>query len=61
VRFELTDQTLEVIRPDGQRFLSYLELEEQRDELEEQRDQLAQERDRLATKLQELGIDPAQL
>jgi Uma2 family endonuclease len=54
VRFELTDQTLEVIRPDGQRFLSYLELEEQRD-------QLAQQRDRLAAKLKELGIDPAQL
>src|SRR4028119_1686975 len=36
VRFELTEQGLELYRPDGQRFLSYLELEEQR-ELQAQR------------------------
>ncbi|HEY9819555.1 MAG TPA: Uma2 family endonuclease, partial [Candidatus Sericytochromatia bacterium] len=36
VRFELTEEGLELYRPDGQRFLSYLELEEQR-ELQAQR------------------------
>ncbi|MEB3293530.1 MAG: Uma2 family endonuclease [Synechococcales bacterium] len=54
IRFVLAEPELEVLRPDGQRFLSYVELMQQRDELE-------QERDRLAAKLQELGIDPTQL
>ena len=31
VRFELTEEGLELYRPDGQKFLSYLELEEQRE------------------------------
>jgi hypothetical protein len=51
VRFELTEEGLELYRPDGQRFLSYLELEEQR-ELQ------AQRAERLAAKLRELNIDP---
>ena len=75
VRFVFAEPELEVIRPDGQRFLSYVELmeqrdeleqqrdelEQQRDELEQQRDELEQQRDRMAAKLQELGIDPNQL
>jgi uncharacterized coiled-coil DUF342 family protein len=63
-----TEPELEVIRPDGQRFLSYVELieqrdelEQQRDELEQQRDEIQQQRDRMAAKLQELGIDLTQL
>jgi hypothetical protein len=62
-----------VIRPDGKRFLSYVELmeqrdeieqqrdelEQQRDEIEQQRDEIEQQRDRMAAKLKELGIDPA--
>ena len=51
VRFELTEEGLELYRPDGQKFLSYLELEEQR-EFE------AQRAERLAAKLRELNIDP---
>lgn len=54
VRFVLAEPELEVIRPDGQRFLSYVELMQQRDELEQQRD-------RMAAKLKELGVDPTQL
>jgi len=57
-----------VIRPDGKRFLSYVELmeqrdeiEQQRDEIEQQRDEIEQQRDRMAAKLKELGIDPTQL
>ena len=51
VRFELGDDGLEIYRPDGQKFLSYSELEEQRE--------LAQQRaERLAAKLRELNIDP---
>jgi Uma2 family endonuclease len=68
IRFVFTEPELEVIRPDGQRFLSYVELIEQRDELEQQRDEIQQQRDeiqqqrdRMAAKLQELGIDLTQL
>lgn len=51
VRFELGEAGLEIYRPDGQRFLSYAELEEQ-GELDRQR------AERLAAKLRELNIDP---
>ncbi|MEZ2237486.1 MAG: Uma2 family endonuclease [Microcoleus sp.] len=68
VRFVFAEPELEVIRPDGKRFLSYVELmeqrdeiEQQRDELEQQRDAIEQQRDRMAAKLKELGIDPTQL
>ena len=75
VRFELTEEGLELYRPDGQRFLSYLELEEQRElqaqraeqeaqraEQEAQRaEQEAQRAERLAAKLRELNIDPESL
>ena len=68
VRFELTEEGLELYRPDGQRFLSYLELEEQREqaaqraEQEAQRaEQEAQRAERLAAKLRELNIDPDSL
>jgi hypothetical protein len=68
VRFELTESGLELYRPDGQKFLSYLELEEQRElvaqraEQEAQRaEQEAQRAERLAAKLRELNIDPDSL
>ena len=51
VRFKLSLNGLELYRPDGQKFASYVELAQQR-ELAEQR------AERLAAKLQELGIDP---
>lgn len=65
VRFELGENGLEIYRPDGQKFLSYSELEEQR-ELAQQRaqqqakraQQQAQRAERLAAKLRELNIDP---
>jgi Uma2 family endonuclease len=47
IKFVFAEPELEVLRPDGQRFLSYVEL--------------MQQRDRYAEKLRELGIDPAQL
>jgi Uma2 family endonuclease len=54
VRFELTQEGLELYRPNGQRFLSYLELEQERE--------LAVQRaERLAAKLRELNIDPDSL
>ncbi len=72
VRFELGEDGLEIYRLDGQRFLSYAELEEQgelnrqraeqesqRAEQESQRAEAAVQRaERLAAKMRELNIDP---
>jgi Uma2 family endonuclease len=58
VRFELGEAGLEIYRPNGQKFISYGELEEQR-ELDRQRAQQESQRaERLAAKLRELNIDP---
>ena len=51
VRFELGEAGLEIYRPNGQKFISYGELEEQ-GELNRQR------AERFAAKLRELNIDP---
>jgi Uma2 family endonuclease len=64
IRFHLTKQGLEIYRPDGEKFLSYVELAQQRD-AEKQRAEAAlaeleQERMRvikLEAKLRELGIE----
>ncbi len=68
VRLELIDTGLELYRPDGQKFLSYLELEQQRSQaaqLAEQQTQLAEQQtqraEKLAAKLRELNIDPDSL
>ena len=72
VRFELPEEGLEIYRPDGEKFLSYSEinaerlLERRRAEQEFQRaeeasqraEQEAQKAERLAAKLRELNIDP---
>jgi len=68
IRFELTENNLEIYRPDGRRFLTSVELE-QRAEQERQRAeeaiaQLEQEQQRyqaLLEKLRVQGIDPEQL
>ncbi len=61
VRFELPEAGLELYRPDGQRFLSYLELEQQREQEAQRAQQEAQRAERLAAKLRELNIDPDSL
>ncbi|TAH17428.1 MAG: Uma2 family endonuclease [Oscillatoriales cyanobacterium] len=72
VRFELGSDGLEIYRPNGEKFLSYAEVEEdrllnrqrlqqesQRAEQESQRaEQESQRAERLAAKLRELNIDP---
>ncbi len=61
IKFELKPTGLEIYRPDGQKFATYVELDEQRAKaiaLETQRANIeAQRADRLAAKLLELGID----
>lgn len=56
IRFE-SSQGLEIYRPDGQKFATYVELEQQKEEAIALAAQAAQRADRLAAKLQELGID----
>jgi len=58
VRFELGNDGLELYRPDGQRFLDYIELDTQREEALQRAEQEAQRAEKLATKLRELNIDP---
>ncbi|MCU0541111.1 MAG: Uma2 family endonuclease [Oscillatoriaceae cyanobacterium Prado104] len=75
VRFETVSGELEIYQPDGQKFLSYVELSRQKEltqqqieltqqqmELERQEKELAQQKaDRLAQKLRELNINPDEL
>lgn len=56
IRFE-SSEGLEIYRPDGQKFATYVELEQQKEEAIALATQEAQRADRLAAKLQELGID----
>ena len=68
IRFELSKGELVIYRPDGERFVTYVELVQQK-ELAQQ--QAIQERQRaeqalgrsrvLAERLRQLGIDPEQL
>ncbi|PSB29679.1 Uma2 family endonuclease [Chlorogloea sp. CCALA 695] len=75
IRFELPEDELKIYRPDGQLFLSYLEVEQQRQQAEERAEQAqkritqAEERaeqaesqlQALRALLQERGIDPENL
>ena len=54
VRFEKENGDLRIICPDGQRFLTYLELQQQAE-------QERQRAERMAQRLRELGIDPEQI
>ncbi len=61
VRFELSNGELELYRPDGQKFVSYVELDRQR-EREQQEKEVAQAKaEKLAERLCSLGIDSEQV
>jgi Uma2 family endonuclease len=51
IKFELEPNILVIYRPDGGRFLGFIELDEQRKQAE-------RKAERLAIKLRELGVDP---
>jgi hypothetical protein len=75
VRFELTEDELQIYRPDGQRFTTYVELARRAEQAEVTLQQteatlkqtealLEQERQRsqnLEARLRALGVDPEQL
>ncbi len=65
IRFDMTSGELQVFRPDGRRFATYLELAEQRDQAQRQADEqrqraeLAEQKaERLAARLRALGVEP---
>jgi Uma2 family endonuclease len=65
VRFELGPETLQVFRPDGKHFQTYLELAQHSEELAQRSEALVRQRDlekeraeRLAAQLRALGIEP---
>ncbi len=73
IRFVITPETLEVYRPDGSRFLTFVELGQRLDQTSQQLSETSQqlsetsqqleqsqaEAERLAARLRELGIDPS--
>jgi len=68
IRFDLSAEELQIFRPDGQRFLSYVEIaqrvEEERQRAEEERqraDAAENKASRYAERLREMGIDPEQV
>lgn len=58
IRFEVTEGTLEIYTPAGERFLTPVELSRQRDQERQRADQEQQRADRLAARLREMGVDP---
>ncbi|MGB5768704.1 MAG: Uma2 family endonuclease [Crocosphaera sp.] len=64
IKFELTSENLEIFRPDGDKFLTFVELGKLREtetkranELQKKLQQEQEQRKRLEDKLKELGID----
>lgn len=60
VRFDLSGAELQIFSPSGDRFLTFVELGQQRQQAEAQLQQERQRRQALEAKLREMGIDPNQ-
>jgi Uma2 family endonuclease len=61
IRFKLEANELEIYRPDGQLFSSFIDLDLRRQAAEQRADTAEQLSEKLAAKLRELGIDPENL
>ena len=61
VRFELTEEELQIYRPDGDRFLTFLELDQQREQERQRAEQAEAQLEALRALLQERGINLDQL
>ncbi|MEG4984458.1 Uma2 family endonuclease [Microcoleus sp. BR0-C5] len=58
IRFETASGELEIYRPDGLKFLSYVELSRQMEQERQEKELVQQKADRLSEKLREMGINP---
>jgi Uma2 family endonuclease len=61
IRFELTDETLKILQPDGTRFLTYLEQAEQAATERYAKEQALDTIAKFAAKLREMGVNPENL
>ena len=61
VRFDFTEEELQIYRPDGDRFLTFLELDRQRQQERQRAEQAEAQLEALRALLQERGINPDQL
>jgi len=61
IRFQTASGDLEIYRPDGQKFLSYVELSRQQELAQQQMEEQRQKADRLSDKLREMGINPDEI
>lgn len=61
VRFDLTEEELQIYRPDGDRFLTFLELDQQRQQERQRAEQAEAQLEALRALVQERGINPDQL
>ncbi|MFN5966215.1 MAG: Uma2 family endonuclease, partial [Pseudanabaena sp.] len=58
IRFTLTEETLEIYRPDGQKFLTTLELSQRFEQEHQRAEQEYQRAERLLAQLKALGVEP---
>ncbi|NJO07570.1 MAG: Uma2 family endonuclease [Chloroflexaceae bacterium] len=58
IRFDMSGEELRILAPDGQSFVSFSALKQQRDEERTARQQAEQRAECLAARLRELGIEP---
>ena len=61
IRFELASDTLKIYQPNGEPFLTFVELRQQLDAAKLERDTANNRAEKLAAKLRELGVDPNEL
>ena len=61
IRFETASGDLEIYRPDGLKFWSYVELSRQMEQEREEKELVQQKADRLSEKLREMGINPEEI
>ena len=57
IRFDLSGSEMVIYGPDGQRFMTYQEIAEERDRLARDRDQIAQDRDRAVQQRDQIAQD----
>jgi len=58
IRFEQSDETLQIYRPDGERFATYVEVAQRADQERQRADQAEARAKQLADRLRAAGIDP---
>ncbi|MEO0459118.1 MAG: Uma2 family endonuclease [Cyanobacteria bacterium P01_A01_bin.114] len=61
IRFDISGDELQLIRPDGSPFLSYQDITQRAESAEQRANSAEQKAAKLAEKLRELGVDPNQV